>query len=327
MLKDAIAFLGDDFKAAEAVINSNIHSTIKVIPELSNYILESGGKRFRPALLMLSASLCGYRGHKAHVASAVVEYIHTATLLHDDVVDESDMRRGQAAAKTIWGNEASVLVGDYLFARSFQMMVDECGEEVLKIMSQACISLAEGEVMQLMNSFNANISQRDYYRTIYGKTAALISACCEVGAVLAGASESERHALKEYGEEIGFAFQIVDDCLDIAGDPKRTGKPLGTDLKEGKVTLPIILTMSSARDKGHQEDLEAIKKAVLSDNPEEEGFDRVKRAVEKHRGVEKSIEVAWGHVNRAIDRIEAFRDCPEKEYLKGIARFIVERDF
>ncbi len=326
MLKEAIAFLGEDFKAAEAVINNNIHSTIKVIPDLSNYILESGGKRFRPVLLMLSASLCGYRGRKAHVASAVVEYIHTATLLHDDVVDEADMRRGQAAAKTIWGNEASVLVGDYLFARSFQMMVHDCGEEVLKIMSGACISLAEGEILQLINSFNPNIAQREYYRTIYGKTAALISACCEVGAVLAGAPESDRHALKEYGEDIGFAFQIVDDCLDITGDPKRTGKPLGIDLKEGKITLPVILTMESAKEKGYQKDLETIKEVVLSDDPAED-FTKVKEIVERHRGVEKSIEIAWRHVNHAITRIENFRDCPEKEYLKGIASFIVERDF
>jgi len=327
MLKEAIGYLQEDFKAAEDVINHNIHSTIKVIPELSNYILESGGKRFRPVLLMLCASICGYRGRKAHVASAVAEYIHTATLLHDDVVDESDMRRGQAAAKTIWGNEASVLVGDYLFARSFQMMVDECGEEVLKIMSRTCISLAEGEILQLVSSFNTNIAQREYYRIIYGKTVALISACCEVGAVVAGAGEEERMKLKHYGEEIGYAFQIVDDCLDIAGDPKRTGKPLGGDLKEGKITLPIILTLRAAQAEGAGEDAEAIKEVVLSDNPTDEDLARVKEIVDRHGGVERSLKVAWEHVEQAIRTVNYFKDCPEKSYLEGIAKFIVERDF
>ncbi len=323
MLKDAIGFLQDDFNAAEEVINSNIHSTIKVIPDLSNYILESGGKRFRPVLLMLTASLCGYRGRKAHVASAVAEYIHTATLLHDDVVDEADMRRGQAAAKTIWGNEASVLVGDYLFARSFQMMVEECGQEVLKIMSRTCISLAEGEILQLVKSFDVEITEEEYYSVIYGKTVALISACCEVGAVIAGASPDARENLRRYGEEIGYAFQIVDDCLDIAGDPARTGKPLGGDLKEGKVTLPLILTLQEASG----DERKAIKEVILAAEPPEDGFERVKGIVDRHRGVERSIERAWEHVKRAMERIAGFRECPERDYLEGIARFIVERDF
>jgi octaprenyl-diphosphate synthase len=190
-------------------------------------------------------------------------------------------------------------------------------------MSRTCISLAEGEILQLVKSFDVEITEEEYYSVIYGKTVALISACCEVGAVIADASPDARENLRRYGEEIGYAFQIVDDCLDIAGDPARTGKPLGGDLKEGKVTLPLILTLQEASG----DERKAIKEVILAEEPPEDGFERVKGIVDRHRGVERSIERAWEHVKRAMERIAGFRECPERDYLEGIARFIVERDF
>lgn len=311
-----------DLAATEEIINDNIHSTIKVIPELSNYIFESGGKRFRPLLVIASAALGGYRGFKAHVAACVAEYIHTATLLHDDVVDESDTRRGRASANNLWGNEASVLVGDFLLARAFQMMVQNLDSRSLQVMSQACMHLAEGEILQLLKSFDVNTTVEDYYRIIFGKTAALISACCEVGALIAEVDGEKREALRSYGREIGYAFQIVDDCLDVVGDPEKTGKPLGNDLKEGKLTLPLLLALGDAS----KEERKRVQEALLTDDFTPQLFMGVKEIVERYQGVDRARQRAWDHVERAVASLDVFEDSPRREYLITMARFIVERD-
>ncbi len=321
-MKEIIAYFKGDLEAAEKVINNNIHSTIKIIPSLSQYILESGGKRFRPLLVLASAALCGYRGEKAHMAACAAEYIHTATLLHDDVVDESDTRRGRTSANTIWGNEASVLVGDFLLARAFQMMVQYLNADALRVMAQACMHLAEGEILQLLKSFDINTTIEDYYQIIFGKTAALISACCEVGAILAGASEKERRALRDYGKELGYTFQIVDDCLDVVGDPGKTGKPLGNDLKEGKFTLPLLLALEKAEGKERR----VIQEAVLENEFTPETFERVKAIIMRHKGVEGARKIAREHALSAMNQLKAFEDAPEKEYLIKVAQFTSERE-
>lgn len=321
-MKEILAYYRDDLAAAEEIINGNIHSTIKVIPELSSYIFESGGKRFRPLLVIASAALCGYRGPKAHVAACVAEYIHTATLLHDDVVDESDTRRGRASANNIWGNEASVLVGDFLLARAFQMMVQNLDSQSLQVMAQTCMHLAEGEILQLLKSFDVGTTVEDYYSIIFGKTAALISACCEVGALISGEEGARREALKRYGQEIGYAFQIVDDCLDVVGNPEKTGKPLGNDLKEGKLTLPILLAL----ERSTREEKKKVRDALLADEFKPQLFVQVREVVEKYRGVEQARERAREHAARAIEYLEVFEDGLEREYLIAMARFIVERD-
>jgi len=321
-LKEILEFYREDLAAAEQIINGNIHSTIKVIPELSSYIFESGGKRFRPLLVIASAALGGYRGPKAHIAACVAEYIHTATLLHDDVVDESDTRRGRASANNIWGNEASVLVGDFLLARAFQMMVQNLDPQSLQVMAQACMHLAEGEILQLLKSFDVNTTVEDYYNIIFGKTAALISACCEVGALIAGQEGEKREALKDYGREIGYAFQIVDDCLDVAGDPEKTGKPLGNDLKEGKLTLPILLALEEAT----REERKKVQDALLADELTPELFGQVKEVVDKYGGVDKARDRAREHADKAVAHLDLFEESPQKFYLISMARFIVVRD-
>lgn len=321
-MKEILDVFSEDLRATEELINGNIYSTIKIIPELSNYIFESGGKRFRPLLVILSSSLCGYRGPRAHVAGCVAEYIHTATLLHDDVVDESDVRRGRASANSVWGNEASVLVGDFLFARSFQLMVKELDHESLEVMSRTCMHLAEGEILQLIKSFDVKSTIDDYYRIIFGKTAALISACCEVGALVAGERGKKRDALKRYGQELGYAFQIVDDCLDMRGNPEKTGKPLGNDLKEGKLTLPILLAMQRAEYK----EVKLISEAILSEEFNEGHFLSVREVVGKYKGVEEALESAKGHIDRAISFLSPFERRREKGYLKRMAQYIVERE-
>jgi len=321
-LKEILDYYSRDLTAAEEIINGNIHSTIKVIPELSGYIFESGGKRFRPLLVIASAALGGYRGPKAHIAACVAEYIHTATLLHDDVVDESDTRRGRASANNIWGNEASVLVGDFLLARAFQMMVQNLDAQSLQVMAQACMHLAEGEILQLLKSFDVNTTVEDYYNIIFGKTAALISACCEVGALIAGQEGERRAALQGYGRETGYAFQIVDDCLDLAGDPERTGKPLGNDLKEGKVTLPLLFALEEAT----RDEIKMVQEALLAEELTPGLFAQVREVVERHRGVERARERAREHAERAVAHLGVFEDSPQREYLISMARFIVERD-
>jgi len=321
-LKEVLEYFKEDLAAAEKIINNNIHSTIKLIPELSRYILESGGKRFRPLMVIASAALCGYRGEKAHIAACVAEYIHTATLLHDDVVDESDTRRGKTSANNIWGNEASVLVGDFLLAQAFSMMVHHLPPPSLRVMAQACMHLAEGEILQLLNSFNINTTIDDYYRIIFGKTAALISACCEVGAILSDAKDEERKALKNFGQEVGYAFQIVDDCLDVAGDPQKTGKPLGNDLKEGKLTLPLLLTLQKAS----KEEKKAIQEAILADEITPQLFHRVKSIIMDHGGIEAARKRAQEHAFRAVEQLKTFDEGPEKHYLTKIAFLSAERE-
>ncbi len=314
-------YIAEELKQVEIILNENLHSAIKVIPELSRYILESGGKRFRPMLTLLSARLCGYNGYAACVAGAVVEYIHTATLLHDDVVDESDRRRGRLAARKIWGNQASILVGDFLFARSFWLMTEYLPEEALAIISKACVSLAEGEIHQLVKSFDINTSEEDYYAIIYGKTAALIAASCEVGAVLA--SNGNREALRRYGREIGYAFQISDDILDIVGDPGKTGKPVGNDFREGKVTLPLIYALRDATS----EEKRHIRDLLLAESISYDDFGYVREVILKYNGVEKARERVKEHGMRAVEAIKGFDNSKEKEYLIGIAEFLVEREY
>ena len=321
-MKEILDYFKDDLAMTEEIINNNIHSTIKVIPELSQYILESGGKRFRPLMVIASAALCGYRGEKAHIAACVAEYIHTATLLHDDVVDESDTRRGKTSANSIWGNEASVLVGDFLLAQAFSMMVHHLTSSSLKVMAQVCMHLAEGEILQLLNSFNINTTIDNYYQIIFGKTAALISACCEVGAILSEARDKEREALKTYGQELGYTFQIVDDCLDVTGNPKKTGKPSGNDLKEGKLTLPLLTTLKKAS----KEEKRTIQEAILADEITPQLIQRVKTIIMNHRGIEAAREKAREHARRAVEQLEIFEESLEKHYLTKVAFLSAERE-
>jgi octaprenyl-diphosphate synthase len=237
------SLIADDMKQVDLVIRDRLKSDVVLIRQVADYIIGSGGKRLRPALVILSAGACGYAGRYRHELAAVVEFIHTATLLHDDVVDDSHMRRGRATANSTFGNAAAVLVGDFLYSRAFQMMVDVQNMRIMEVLADATNTIAEGEVMQLLHVHNADVNEQDYLRVIRSKTAKLFEAAGRLGAILSGVPPEQEKALADYGMHLGTAFQLVDDILDYSGDLAQTGKNLGDDLAEGKTTLPIIYAM------------------------------------------------------------------------------------
>jgi octaprenyl-diphosphate synthase len=243
-----LALIADDMREVDGVVARRLASTVPLVGQVSRYIISSGGKRLRPALLLLVCRALGYRGEQRFNLAAVVEFIHTATLLHDDVVDESTMRRGRATANEHFGNPASVLVGDFLYSRAFQMMLDAHDMRVMEILADATNVIAEGEVMQLMNMHDPNLDEAAYVQVIRSKTAKLFEASARLGAVLAGASPAVEQACAEYGQAVGTAFQVIDDVLDYAGTAEELGKNLGDDLREGKVTLPLIAAMRRGSD-------------------------------------------------------------------------------
>ncbi|HET8997047.1 MAG TPA: polyprenyl synthetase family protein, partial [Acetobacteraceae bacterium] len=240
-LSALVALVGGDIEACNRAIIARMDSPVSLIPQLAAHIVAAGGKRLRPLLTLAAARLCGYAGDRHVHLAACVEFIHTATLLHDDVVDESQLRRGLASANAVFGNKASVLVGDFLFARAFQLMVDDGSLKVLGILSQAAATIAEGEVLQLVTQNDLSTPEERYLEVIKGKTAALFAAACQVGAVVADRPEIEERALAEYGLNLGIAFQLVDDALDYAADQATLGKTVGDDFREGKITLPVLV--------------------------------------------------------------------------------------
>src|SRR5690242_6312919 len=236
-----------DLGAVNALILERMQSTVALIPQLAGHIIAAGGKRLRPMLTLATARLCGYRGGRRHVAlAAAVEFIHTATLLHDDVVDASDLRRGLATANAVWGNKPSVLVGDFLFSRAFQLMVEDGSLKVLDILSSASAVIAEGEVLQLVTSNDTETTEESYLAVIQAKTAQLFAAASRIGAVLADRPSAEEQALEAYGRSLGIAFQLVDDMLDYSAEQAELGKTVGDDFREGKITLPVVLALRSA---------------------------------------------------------------------------------
>ncbi|MBI3068725.1 MAG: octaprenyl diphosphate synthase [Betaproteobacteria bacterium] len=266
-------FIAADMQAVDEVIRSRLHSDVALIRQVAGYIIAGGGKRLRPALVLLSAGAFGYRGTHHHELAAVVEFIHTATLLHDDVVDESQLRRGRPTANSLFGNAASVLVGDFVYSRAFQMMVGVDSMRVLQVLADATNTIAEGEVMQLMNCHNPDIGEADYLRVIRCKTAKLFEAAARLGAILGNAAPAHEEALAVYGTHLGTAFQLIDDVLDYSGDHAVIGKNVGDDLAEGKPTLPLIYairhgsreqagTIRRAIEHGGLEDLPAVVEAI-----------------------------------------------------------------
>ena len=257
-LNELYSLIADDMKAVDGVIRARLHSDVVLVRQVAEYIVAGGGKRMRPALTLLSAGAFGYRGSDHHELAAVVEFIHTATLLHDDVVDESGLRRGRETANAMFGNAASVLVGDFLYSRAFQMMVAVGSMRVMEVLADATNIIAEGEVLQLMNCHNADASVDDYLRVIHYKTAKLFEAAARLGAILGNASPEVEAGMARYGMHLGTAFQLIDDVLDYSGDEAETGKHLGDDLAEGKPTLPLIYTMQH----GSPEQAASVRRAI-----------------------------------------------------------------
>jgi len=320
-LEQLYALIGPDMKAVDAVIRQRLHSDVVLVRQVAEYIIQSGGKRLRPALVLLSAGALGYSGRFHHDLAAVVEFIHTATLLHDDVVDESALRRGRDTANAMFGNAASVLVGDFLYSRAFQMMVAVDDMRVMRVLSDATNIIAEGEVLQLMNCHDADVDEARYLQVIRYKTAKLFEAAAQLGAILGKATSEVETGLAAYGMHLGTAFQIIDDVLDYSGAEAETGKHLGDDLAEGKPTLPLILVMQH----GAPEDAALVRQAIEQGG--RDAFSDVLAAVRRSGALAHARHVAEGEAARAADAISGLPASQYKDSLLQLSAFAVSRSF
>ena len=318
-LPELIAPIADDMKAVDAVIRGRLDSEVVLIRTIADYIIGAGGKRMRPAMVLMMARALGYQGEHHRLLAAVVEFIHTATLLHDDVVDESDLRRGRETANAMFGNAASVLVGDYLYSRSFEMMVEAGSMRIMQILSEATTVIAEGEVLQLLNVHDPDVSQARYLQVVRYKTAKLFEAAAQVGAVLAGASPEQEEAAAAYGRHIGTAFQLVDDVLDYSGDAQALGKNVGDDLREGKPTLPLIRVMET----GTPEQRELIRNAIKRGDAD---FAAVAQAIQATDALEHARQAALAEADAARQALAGFPISVYQKSLLEFCAFAVNRD-
>jgi len=314
------ALLREDMLAVDAVIRARLHSEVVLVRQVAEYIITSGGKRLRPALLLLGAKALGYEGRTHHELAAVVEFIHTATLLHDDVVDESALRRGRDTANAVFGNAASVLVGDFLYSRAFQMMVSVQDMRVMEILAEATNVIAEGEVMQLMNCNDPDIGEDDYLRVIRYKTAKLFEASARLGALVAGAGAQSEAALGRYGMHLGTAFQLIDDALDYSGDSEHTGKNVGDDLAEGKPTLPLLHVLRHGD--AHQSRL--VRQAIEQGSAAH--FNEILAAIQTTGALDHTRACARQEARLARAAIASLPDGVYKNALLELCVLAVERD-
>jgi octaprenyl-diphosphate synthase len=316
-----VALVREDLDACNRQILERMQSPVALIPQLAAHLIAAGGKRLRPLLTLAAARMCGYRGNRHVRLAACVEFIHTATLLHDDVVDESDLRRGRASANAVFGNQASVLVGDFLFARSFELMVEDGSLEVLRILCSASATIAEGEVLQLVIQNDTSSTEAQYLDVIEGKTAALFAAATRVGAVVADRPVAEAEALDSYGRNLGVAFQLVDDALDYSAEQEKLGKTVGDDFREGKITLPVLLAFG--RGDEHEK---TFWRRVLEDRQQEEAdLPRALALMQKHGAFADTIARARDYGDRAIAALAGFPDNAEKRAMIDVVEFCIAR--
>ena len=320
-LKPLLDLVAQDMEAINRIILDKAVSEVELIPELAHHLIDSGGKRLRPMLTLAASRLCDYAGSGHIRVAAAVEFMHTATLLHDDVVDESELRRGKKTARMIWGNQASVLVGDFLLGQAFRMLVDVGSLGVLKILSNAAAIIAEGEVMQLAATKNTATTEDEYLAIINAKTAALFSAAAEVGAAIAGRRAPEQAALKSYGRNLGLAFQLVDDALDYSGDSAHLGKAIGDDFREGKITLPVILSFRRGPDKERSFWTRTMVEGEIEAGDLEHAVGLMKR----HKAIEATLERARSYGAIARDALAIFPDRAEKAAMEQVITFCVQR--
>ncbi len=317
-ISDVVALCAEDMKAVDQLIRDSLDSDVVLIRQIAEYIIGSGGKRLRPMLVVMAAHACGYRGWRHITLAAVIEFIHTATLLHDDVVDESDLRRGRETAHEVWGNAASVLVGDFLYSRAFQMMVDVDSMRVMDLLSDTTNRIAEGEVEQLLNLRDPGVTRDRYFSVIEKKTAQLFEAACRLGAVLAGKEELEP-AMARYGRDLGIAFQIADDVLDYMADAGTMGKNAGDDLAEGKPTLPLIL----CRERVNGRDRALIDAAIHDGDTAR--LPEVLRLIHDTKAVETALAEAHTRADSALEALGPLPDSDWKAALTSLADYAVNR--
>jgi octaprenyl-diphosphate synthase len=322
-LEPLIRLVEADMGKVNEAILARAQSHVELIPELAGHLINSGGKRIRPMLTVAAARLCGYRGDLHIKLATSVEFMHTATLLHDDVVDESDLRRGKAAARKIWGNQASVLVGDYLLGQAFKMMVETGSLESLRILSHAAAVIAEGEVLQLAASHDTSTTEDAYLQVIGAKTAALFAAAAEVGAVVASRPRDEQAALDSYGRNLGIAFQLVDDALDYSGKQALMGKSVGDDFREGKITLPVVLSYR----RGAAEERNFWKRTLENGDQTADDLIYAQKLMDRHDAIADTVERARHYGDIARDALAIFPDGPYKAALLEAVDFCVARAY
>lgn len=320
-LAEITACVADDLRAVDQFIRTRLTSDIGLINELANHIVSGGGKRIRPLIVLLTARAAGYTGSRHINLAAIIELIHTATLLHDDVVDGSELRRGRKTANALWGDAASVLVGDFLYTRAFQMMVEIDSMRVMAITASATNAIAEGEVLQLIHCNDPDASETQYFLVIERKTARLFEAATRLGAVIAGRSREEEDALGHYGLNLGLAYQLIDDALDYGADPQDTGKNLGDDLSEGKVTLPLIY----ARDHVSTDTSARLRRAIERGGAE--SLEEAIEAIQATGALEHVRDRAAAYRDAAMAELNIFAPSPERDALSALARFAVERTY
>ena len=313
--------IGNDLEKVDQEFRKNLKSNVPLISAVGEYLLLSGGKRFRAKLLLLSSKLCGYQGDSHISMASLIEFIHTATLLHDDVVDRAQLRRGIDSANSKWGNEASVLVGDFLFTKCFSLLVQSGNWKILQIVCKATTIMAEGELEELIKTNDLSITEDDYLSIITRKTAFLISAATQIGAILGEVSEEKERALSEFGMNVGIAFQLIDDHLDYTSNEEEFGKKIGIDLQDGKITLPLIFTLYHC-----DQEEEAIIRKTIESNPITKGaFFRVVDVIERYHGIQYTWEKAKEYIERAKDCLRPFPNSKEKEALYALADYVLER--
>lgn len=320
-LAPILDLVGDEMQAVNRIILDKAISDVDMIPELAHHLIDSGGKRLRPMLTIASAKLCNYPGEGHVKLAASVEFMHTATLLHDDVVDESDYRRGRKTARLVWGNQASVLVGDFLLGQAFRMMVDVGSLPCLRILSNAAAVIAEGEVMQLAAAKNLSTTEDSYLAIINAKTAALFAAATETGAAISERPTAEQETLRSYGQALGVAFQLVDDALDYAGDPGDLGKAVGDDFREGKITLPVIL----AYRRGDDSQREFWQRVIAEGNIADGDLERAMSLMEQHDAIRATFERARHYGAIARDALAIFPQSDAKRALQDVVDFSIAR--
>ena len=315
-LEEALELIRDDLDKVDQEFRKNLTSNVPIISAVGEHLLLSGGKRFRPILLLLSAKLCGYEGDRHICMASLVEFVHTATLLHDDVVDKAELRRGNASANSIWGNEASVLVGDFLFTKSFSLAVENGNWEVFRALSRATTLMAEGELEELIKTNDLSLTEENYLSIILRKTAFLISAAAQIGAILGKVSKEKEKALSDFGMDVGMAFQLTDDNLDYTSRKEEFGKKIGIDLQDGKITLPLIFTLNQC----DEEERTIVRKSVESRPLTEEAFLNVVNMIERYRGIHYTWKRAKAYVEKAKDHLRLFPNSKEREALYSIGR-------
>jgi octaprenyl-diphosphate synthase len=320
-IQEAIELVKDDIKKVNEGFNLFLDSDVSFIKEVGEYIINSGGKRFRPTLFLLAAKMFGYEGERHIPLAAVVEFIHTATLLHDDVVDNAILRRGKASANSVWGSGASILVGDYLLAKSFSLAVDDGDTDILKTLSKATTRMAEGEVMQLLKHSDPETTEDEYLTVITNKTAVLLSVTCKISGILAEGTDVEIEAMSDFGLNLGIAYQLTDDCLDYTSSDEDLGKAIGNDLREGKVTMPLIKAFRDADDS----EKELIRSVVQASELLEDDLKKVFTIIEKYEGIEYTLESAMARIERAKEALDIFEPNIERAALMAMADNVLDR--